>query len=160
MNQQNKTWLVVADGAKARIFSVSGGDSGLAELHDLIAQEQRSSHEIGSERPGRTQESANAARHAIEPRVDWHTQAKQEFARAIATLVNDGATKGAYESLVLVAPPEALGHLRKLLDRRAQARVSSEVDKDLTKLTPHALQLALKDVLPPLEPPPRNLPGR
>jgi protein required for attachment to host cells len=156
MARHETTWLVVADGRRARIFAVTPGATTLSELHDLIGDDRRTS-EIGTDRPGRAQESAGTGvRHAMEPRVDWHRQAKQQFARDVASVVNEAGLKGGYDRLVVVAPAEALGDLRKLLDRHALDKLRHEVEKDLTYFTPHELIGQLSDCLPRMEPPPRD----
>ena len=157
MNKQETTWLVVADGRRARIFSARTGDNGLNELHDLIGDD-RMTRDIGSDKPGRVQERGPAVRHGIEPRIDWHRQAKQQFAREVAEKVNEAGLKGGYERLVVVAPAEALGDLRKALSRHALDKLGAEVEKDLTHFTPHELVGHLADALPKLTPPPRAKP--
>jgi protein required for attachment to host cells len=157
MTKHETTWLVVADGRRARIYSARRGDIGLTELHSLIG-DARPTHEIGTDRPGRVHESATSERHAMAPRVDWSRQAKQQFAGEVAALVNEGGLKKSYDRLIVVAPAEALGDLRKAFDRHALDRVGAEIEKDLTKLAPHELVNHLGDALPRLEPPPRGRP--
>ncbi len=157
MNKHETTWLVVADGRRARIFSARMGGHGLTELHDLIGDD-RMTREVGTDRPGRVQESANSGRHAMAPRVDWHRQAKQQFAREVAEKVNQAGLNGGYDRLVVVAPPEALGDLRKALGKHALDKLGGEIDKDLTHFAPHELINHLGKVLPKLEPPPRAKP--
>lgn len=159
MNKHETTWLVVADGRRARIFSGRTDDTGLTELHDLIGDD-RTTREIGSEKPGRGQESANSARHAMAPRVDWHRQAKQQFAREVAETVNQAGLKGCFDHLVVAAPPEALGDLRKVHNKHALDKLSGEIDKDLTHSTPSELMKHLADALPKLTPPPHAKPAR
>lgn len=155
MNKHETTWLVVADGRRARIFSAKPGDAGLTELHDLVGDD-RMSRDIGSDRPGRAIESGgNGSRHAMEPRVDLHRQAKQQFARRVAETVNEAGLKSSYDRLVVVAPAEALGDLRKSFSRHAADRIRVEVEKDLTHFAPHELIEQLSDALPKLAGPPR-----
>jgi protein required for attachment to host cells len=157
MAKNETTWLIVADGRRARIFSVRVGDTGLTELHDMIGDD-RMTRDIGTDRPGRGQERGPAVRHGIEPRIDWHRQAKQQFARQVAERVNEAGLKGGYDRLVVVAPAEALGDLRKVLGKHALDKLSAEVEKDLTHFTPHELVDHLSDSLPKLAPPPRARP--
>ena len=157
MTKHETTWLVVADGRRARIYSARSGDVGLTELHALIG-DARPTHEIGTDRPGRVHESATTERHAMAPRVDWNRQAKQQFAGEVAALVNGAGLKKSYDRLVVVAPAEALGDLRKALDKHALDKLDAAIDKDLTKLTPHELVNHLSDALPRLQSPPRGRP--
>lgn len=136
------TWFVVADGAKARILAQHGRNGPLEPASNLCFQEGEArlpTREIGTERPGRVHESADVARHAMEPRVDWHRFAKQKFARGVADALESAAVKKLYDALVVVAPPQALGDLRQALGKHASALVAREIPKDLTNLSDHDL---------------------
>lgn len=136
------TWILVADGAKARILRRSGRFGPLAPVAGEWFTEpdaRRPTRDIGADRPGRVQESATTARHAMEPRVDWHRFAKTQFARSVANALETAALAGKYDSLILVAPPQALGDLRGALGRRARTLVEAEIGKDLTNLPDHDL---------------------
>lgn len=140
--KQKKTWIVVADGAKARIFQRSGRHGPLAPVpgeYFVEPEARRPTRDIGADRPGRVQESANAARHAMEPRVDWHRFAKAQFAKGVASALETAALAGKYDSLILVAPPQALGDLRGALGGKTHALVEAEIGKDLTNLPDHEL---------------------
>jgi len=110
------TWILVADGAKARLLERIGANAPLtpASAKCFSDPEARApTRDIGADRPGRVQESANAARHAMEPRVDWHRYAKEQFAKSVAGALEEAALQKKYEALILVAPPQALGDLRR-----------------------------------------------
>ena len=47
------------------------------------------------------------------------------------------------EALVIVAPPAALGEMRKALPNQLRGHVISEINKDLTHLKVHELQEAI-----------------
>ena len=134
------TWVVVADGEKARFLEGEGSLKALdpAPVPDM-ENENPPTREQGTERPGRTHESAGnpqtGMRHAMAPKVDWHRFEKQKFAHAVADIVNRAAGEKAFDRLVLVAPPETLGNLRPALSKPAQASVTQEIGKDLTNLT-------------------------
>ena len=53
--------------------------------------------------------------------------------------LKNGLEKAAFDDLVLVAPPKALGELRAALDVRVQGHVTAELGKDLTHLTVHEM---------------------
>ncbi len=146
--KHKKTWVVVADGAHARIFLNEGPGTGLVPAldHDLIGNKQ-ASHEIGSDRPGVSFSSAGPGRHAIAPSTDPHEHAKHEFIKRVASAIKDGLNAHVFEQLILVAPPKALGDLRADLDPQAAKLIKSELHKDLTHLSPHQLGEHLQDVL-------------
>ena len=83
------TWIVVADGARAKIYVNDGPGKGIQPVQGAeYAAELAATHELGSDRPGRTAASVGAARHAIEPRIDWHRQQKQQFVKALAKVLD------------------------------------------------------------------------
>jgi protein required for attachment to host cells len=53
----------------------------------------------------------------------------------VADYLNDAAMRGAFQKLVLAAPPKFLGDLRAALGAKARGMVSGEIHKDLTKET-------------------------
>ena len=138
-----RTWILVADGARAHVVMSAGPGT---DLKIVPGSEIRHVHpptrEIGTDRPGRTQESVGGARHALAPRIDWHQQQKEQFARAIARKLDAEAASGSFERLVLIAPPQTLGEIRAALKPATMKRVAAEIVKDLThvpilELGPH-----------------------
>jgi len=141
-DRESTTWIVVADGAKARILERQGVHGTLAPAtgHCFAEAEARQpTRDVGADRPGRVYESADAARHAMEPRVDWHRFAKEQFAGDVAAALEEAALKKLYGELILVAPPRTLGDLRQALGNHARALVAGEIAKDLTNLPDHEL---------------------
>ncbi|HKJ73097.1 MAG TPA: host attachment protein [Alphaproteobacteria bacterium] len=142
------TWIVLADGARARVLRNDGPGTGLAELEEWVSEEARKpTRELGVERPGRVQESANAERHAMAPREDWHEQEKTNFARDLARYLKKHGDDGDYDELILAAAPRALGDLRKSLDQATAGRLKSEINKDLTQIPIAELDSHLSDVI-------------
>lgn len=144
-----RTWILIADGARAHVVASAapGADLKLVPGSE-IRHELQPTREIGTDRPGRSQESVGKARHAIAPRVDWHQQQKERFARAIARKLDADAARGRFEKLVLVAPPQTLGEIRAALKSSTAKRIAGEINKDLThvpipELAPH-LEGAMK----------------
>lgn len=130
------TWIVVADGARARILV---HDSHAGALRELAAEARERpaprSAEIGSDEPGRTYASARGgARHALEPRSDPHREEERLFARELAGRLDAAARDGRFDKLALVAPAKALGDLRGELAEPTRRRVVAELHKELTGL--------------------------
>ena len=131
------TWILVADGAKARLLERIGENTPLISASEKCFREPEArtpTRDIGADRPGRVHQGANAARHAMEPRVDWHRYAKEQFAKSVASALEEAALARKYEALILVAPPQALGDLRSALGQHAKALIAGEIAKDLTNL--------------------------
>ena len=160
--RKRTTWILIADGARARIVLSEGWSSGLERALDYdFAVSHVPTRTFGTDRPGRTFGSADGSRHAVEPRVDWHEYEKHLFAVSMAKVLDEAAERGAFDRLVLVAPPKTLGALRAALKPRTRKMVIAEVGKDLTHVPVRGLTEHLRDVVP-LNPrvPSRGTPGR
>jgi len=143
-----RTWILIADGARARILQNGGPGKGLHALAGGVFRgEHASTHAIMSDRTGRTFSSTGPARSAIEAHSDPHRELKRSFAHRLADALADGWRKRAYDRLIIVAAPSALGDLRAALSPEVRATVVAEVPKDLTKTPDAAVAGHLKDVL-------------
>ena len=86
----------------------------------------------GSDKPGRSFASKGGVRSAVED-VDWHELEEERFARAMADRINQAAESGELNAIAIIAPPKALGEIRKELSVKAQSKVVGELAKDLTR---------------------------
>lgn len=127
-------WVVVCDGAKALVLENSGSrlqpHLSMREVHEQPAAR---THEMGTDRPGRTYQSVGAKRSAIE-QTDWHAQNEQRFLTELAQRLNQAAMEGEMQTLVIVAPPRALGILRANFSQNVRDAIRAEIDKDLVKM--------------------------
>lgn len=140
-----RTWIVVADGARARIAVSEGPARRLrpAIRYDLAVPLARTSALV-SDRPGRQADAGGVGTHATSPRTDAHTHMQNLFALQVAREVEVAAARRLFDRLVLVAPPAAMGRLRAVMSPRVKNLVSAEVAKDLTHLALPALERHLK----------------
>lgn len=130
------TWILLADGARARLLVNEGPGKGLAPAIDQdFAGNRQKTRDIGSDKPGRTFDGAGVGRHAMEPPTDAHRHNELEFARYMASVLDDASKRGSFDRLVLVAPPRALGDLRATLPNGVRDKVIAELNKDLTAAT-------------------------
>jgi protein required for attachment to host cells len=144
-----RTWVVVADGAHARILLNEGRANGLAALPGgHFEQENLASGEIASSPPGRVYESAGGQRHSVGFRSDPHEQREREFLSRIVTHLDGELTHGRFDHVIIVAPPKALGHLRKEIKPPLLARVKAEFSHDYAHQTNAELMALIHDALP------------
>jgi protein required for attachment to host cells len=148
MSKQTITWIIIADGEHARIVVAEQGRSHVTLRDFLSPTVHESSHDLGAERPGRTQESATAARHAIQPRSDPHEQAKHAFAKEVAMALNKASVNNEFDHLVLVAQPRVAASLRAGLGEAAQRKIVGRLEKDLTKVPDRELARHLDAIEP------------
>jgi protein required for attachment to host cells len=143
-------WVLVADAGGARLFSLEGPRNRIRlKLIRELAAALAPSREIASDRPGRSFDRSGQGRHAEEPPTDPKRHAKFSFAREIGQMLDDERKQNAYGRLHVVAPPQFLGDLRGVMGDDVRALVEREVNKDLSKLSPHELEGALPDLLFP-----------
>lgn len=129
------TWIVVADGQRARILSNAGPGQGLEEVPGgEFEGDDRQGREIMADRPGRTFDSGGQGRHSKEPHTDPRQVVEEGFLRRVLDHLATAANRNAFDRLVLVAEPRALGFLRKHLATPLQQRLHADLDKDLTKI--------------------------
>lgn len=130
-----KNWVVVANGARARVLEESDG-GGYAHVADLVhpASRQKGS-ELDFDRPGHVTSGAHGAGSAeYRPRVEPHERELQHFAEELAHLLEAGIADGRCAGLVLVASNPFLGHLKARLSDGARARVLRSLAHDYTAL--------------------------
>ena len=128
-------WVVVAENSRARLFEMDSPRGALRELETLAHPQGRQRiGEIDSDRPGRAFDSRGEGRHAMVRSVDPKEQGAMDFARRIADRLEQGRTGGAFDGLILVAPPAFLGLLRKSLGEPLRKTIVREINKDLAHL--------------------------
>lgn len=142
-----RTWIVVADGAHARIFLSEGAGKALV-LHPIrdMKIEIPATRDLGTDRPGRVH-NRGGVRHAMSDHTDRHEEEKEKFAKQVAGILDEAASGKLIDRLVLVAPAKMLGNLRRALGKPAAALVQAEVPKDLVKADAKSLLDHLSDIL-------------
>lgn len=140
---EHDAWVMVGDGQKALFFR-NEGDTTYPNLKivDVILQENPSTSEPGSDRPGRTHASIGTARRAMQE-TNWHKLEKHRFAKDIADALYSAAHSGRYDKLVIAAPPMIMGDLRKAMHKEVSDKVVAEVSKNLTNMPPHEIEKIL-----------------
>ena len=141
--------IVIADGEHARFVQPDANNT-LRTIGSLdSAAAHLRSRDIGTDRPGRSFESAGGAHHAVGPRHDLHTLEKERFVRLIAEQINAAAENDEFDELLLVAPPRALQELHAALDAGARARLIGSLERDLAKTPDHELWPHLREWISP-----------
>jgi len=133
-------WVVVCDGAKALVLE-NVGDIKFPNLKTVEVFEQKDlpTHELGTDKPGRSHSSVGPGRSAVQ-QTDWHDQVEQTFLTHLVKHLDSALAAGKTKSLIVVAPPRALGVLRPAYSHAVKAAVRAEVDKDLVKQPVHEIE--------------------
>ena len=135
MKIKSGMWIVVADGARGLVL-VNEGNALEPELKVVRVYEKDNpkTSEQGRDKPPRSFQSFSDSRSSIDT-TDLHQRAEDRFVQDIvADLANDLAA-GAFKEFVLVAPPVALGEMRKAIPSGLSAALVFSLDKDLTSHT-------------------------
>ncbi len=136
-------WIVVADSEQAFIYRKT--PKGLEEI----------SH---AEAKGKQMKSAGEhmfAPQSLNPDKHDHTHSRDDkpdhadiaFAQRLVEWLDVAEKEKAFDEIILVAPPHTLGSLRGLLPKALAARVTHDLNKDLTKENAQELAKHLKDLL-------------
>ncbi len=133
-------WVVVCDGRKALILE-NIGDAVFPNLQtkEVHSQKNPSTHEQGADAPGRSFNSVGQTRSAVE-QTDWHDQAERQFLQDLSGRLDAAIGAGETNSIILVAPPRALGMIRPSYSPALRGAIHKEVDKDLVKMPVHEIE--------------------
>jgi len=144
------TWILVADGARARVLRGEGRGPALAIAREPVAEFARQippGREIMADRPGRAFDSAGQGRHAMVPPSDPRELEETKFLREVVAYLEKSNNDHTFDRLVLVAPPAALGTLRATLSKPLAGKVAGEINKDLTQIPVHDMGKHLGGVM-------------
>jgi protein required for attachment to host cells len=124
--------VLVAAGRKMLYFRNTGDAEQIdlrTEAHDQ--REDRKDSEIKTDAPGGIHQSAGYGRSTYEE-ADFHQQEEDRWIRDAAEELNERALRNDFNALAIVAPPKALGVLRKCLHKEAEKRVVCTVNKEMS----------------------------
>ncbi len=123
-------WVVVADGAGARMFHNIGNATTISlKQHTLLAPEDLDDDGPSGSRP--SEQTSQATDEAT-------------FAKQLAHRLNAAALKQEYSVLVLIADPQTLGQLRPQLHDETTKRIIREIAKTFTNARLEDIEAALK----------------
>lgn len=157
-----RTWALIADGARARVLENHGsshGDlppvsPGHGQSHNdwlpveglVFHGDHSATHDLVTDRQGRSFNSVGTGRSAIESKTDPHRDQKTKFASHLAAMLAEQLANGAYHRLIIAAPPATLGDLRRAISDRVRETVIAEFAHDLTKTPNHEIASHLKPI--------------
>ena len=148
MQVPHNTFVVVADGRKM-LFLRNEGDAEYPNLQvekKVVDSHNPSHHDQATDLAGSasgTRTSGGAWGGGNMEEVDFHQLEEDRFAADTAELLKKRALNNDFESLIIIAPPKTLGELRKHYHKEVSARLTKEIDKDLTDHTVAQIEEAL-----------------
>lgn len=138
------TWVLIANGAQARILENTGPGKGLKQVTGLDwAIDPLQAQDIVSDKSGRSRSVGGA----MAPRTDPVAHRETEFLKTVAANLERHHQQGDFDRLVLAAAPIALGDLRKAISPGVRKTVLGELNKDLTNTPTAQLDQHLDGIL-------------
>ena len=129
------TWILVADGARARIFSAEQPTSALNEIEGLVHSKSRQhEHKLTSDLPGRQAGGSAASHHSVGNEGNIKENETVVFAKELSRRLDAAQSEGEFRRLIVVAAPAFLGHLRQEMSSKVSNLVSHELDKNIVNL--------------------------
>ena len=136
-------WVIVCDGKKALVLENAGDEKFLnLKTKEVFDHPDQPTREIGADAPGRSISSVGHGRSAVE-QTDWHDQEEERFLHTLAKHLDTEVKAGHVKSIVIVAPPRALGMLRPAYSHDLRKALHAEIDKDLVALPLHEIEKRL-----------------
>jgi protein required for attachment to host cells len=143
------TWILIADGAQAKVFEHRGPGKGLTVVEGMLfEQEPLQAREIMADRPGNSigsQGSRNSG--GVEYSSDPVQVRERRFVENVVEELDKYLQKGAFQQLVIAAAPTALGDLRPALSKGLKDVTIAELPKDLTNIPTPKLGSHFADIL-------------
>jgi protein required for attachment to host cells len=142
------TWILLADGAQAKVFAHSGPGTGLRPIEDLLFEDEpRRAREIMADKPGRAFSSMGSGRSAMEYASDPVKMREANFVKQVAEELERRYQQSAFSRLIIAAAPTALGTLRGALSDNLKQAVVAEMPKNLTNETTPRLEKHFDGIL-------------
>lgn len=133
-------WVVVCDGKKALVLENAGDEKFLnLKTREVHSHSDLKTHELGTDAPGRSFSSVGPGRSAME-QPDWHDQEEQRFLKKLAGELDAAVNAGQLKALILVAPPRAIGVLRREYSHGLRRALHAEIEKDFVKLPVYEIE--------------------
>jgi protein required for attachment to host cells len=151
------TWIVTADGSRARFYRLSEDQSSVAATEERLEWSRargksedimtdRAGFRAGGGAPGGDAAAGGGA--PVVPETDPKEVEKERFHDRVAERMREVLTAKRAERFVLVADPKTLGSLRGTLPGWVRDHVVAEIDKDYTETAPDTLLERVRPHLP------------
>ena len=146
----NQALVLVADGRKMLLFRNHGDENQIdlrTEAHD--EREDAKDSEMKTDAAGAGSQSFGHGRPAMEE-PDYHQQAEDRWIKDAAQELKKRALRNDFDALAIIAPPKALGVLRKELHKEVEKRIIKTINKEMTdRPIPDIEDLLVGEAAPP-----------
>jgi protein required for attachment to host cells len=124
--------VLVADGRKMLFFRNRGDENQIdlrTEAHDQ--REDRKDRDYHTDAPGTQGQRWGDGRPAMEE-TDWHQLEEDRWIKDAADELKKRVLRNDFDALAIVAPPKALGFLKKCLHKEVERRIVCTVNKEMS----------------------------
>ena len=132
MSLPHNALVLVADGRKMLFFRNRGDENQIdlrTEAHD--ARTDRKNRDLRTDAPGTTQQSFGYG-HSTYEETDFQQQEEDRWIKDAADELKTRVLRGDFEALAIIAPPKALGVLKKCLHKEVERRLVCAVSKGMS----------------------------
>lgn len=145
MDVTGTTWILVADGDQARIFEERLRASDVRELESLHMGRGGGDYPRGANHGATVHDRAGYGQHGAGERAP-HQEAEDRFLERVADSLAEPLRRDAFQSLVIMAPPRALGVLRQALPKAAHARLEGSDPHECVRESAEDIRTRLRKV--------------
>jgi len=140
--RKKSTWLLVGDAATAQLYAVSAIPLRIKKVElGAFRSSPKTTH--GPEHQSETLHTAHVASgHGT------HQRHEDVFIEHVAVAVDASAVGNEFDDLIVVLPPKALAHFRKVVSPAAQKKIKQEIAGEWTNLTIPDIEKHLAACLP------------
>ncbi|MDQ3245971.1 MAG: host attachment family protein [Pseudomonadota bacterium] len=146
----NNALVMVADGKKM-LFLRNNGDENQIDLRTESHEERddRKDREIKTDAPGTQSPRVGFGRDTM-AETDFHQQEEDNWIKDAADELKARALRNDFAALAIIAPPKALGVLRKELHKEVEKRLVLTLNKEMTgRPIPDIEELLVGESAPP-----------
>jgi protein required for attachment to host cells len=142
-------WILVADAARAKLFSMLRHDVPASVIWEKENPAGRAkAHDLFTDAPGRYSKGGKGGMlSAMENGKPVHVVEEELFAKEIAQHLHAASLRGEYKSLALIAPAKFLGILRERLSKDVTGRLALAEAKDFSGLSDRDVQGRLAEIV-------------
>ena len=148
MEDQGTTWVVAADGAQMRVFEERARAGELRELPAESMRIEGGDRQQAGPHSTTVHERGGLGRHGAHEHKPSQ-EAEVRFLARVVEHLHAAAQRNAFDRLVLIAPPTALGALRAKLTPQLSARIEASdaherITDDAEAMRAHLRQVRAK----------------
>ena len=139
--------IVVADSARARIFTADSARSPLNEIETMAHPEGRMhEQDMVSDMPGKGAGKGGGGDHSFKEKIEPKEQEMIMFTKRVADYLEDARKANKLSQLIIAAAPAFLGELRTHLSSETSEKIVFELDKNIAQHSAEDIRQHLSNV--------------